>query len=411
MRGLPEALREHRGFVRQSPEARLAFPKPMVPKDRDPPPTSPRAHASTEAGAPRVAPLGPEEPAEHRASAPWNERRLVSVVVAVAALVGLYLAGPVLHVLLAVFAGILLAVLLDALASWLKRGLHTPRGWSLALAIGLVMVALSGAIWLMGPHLANQIAELGQRIPSAISTVKSLLMRHEWSRALLANVPDQLLPLGSSVFWNITGVFSTVLGAVVTVVVALFVGVYLAAEPEVYIEGTVRLLPPARRERGRKVLEALGHALRWWLAGRLAAMTAVGILTWIGLSLAGVPLSAALGLIAGLLSFVPFLGPVLGAIPALLVGLVQSPSLALVVLIVYTAVQSLESYLITPLIQERAVSVPPALPITAQVVLGVLFGLLGLMLATPLAVVLTVLVQMLYIEDVLGDTVKVLGQH
>jgi predicted PurR-regulated permease PerM len=373
-------------------------------------PTAPRPGPETVAGARRADRPWPEDPGGRRTSAPWNKHPLVAVAVALTVLIGLYLAGPVLHVLLAVFAGILLAVLLDALASWLRRGLRTPRPWSLALAIAAALAALGGAVWLTGPHLADQIAELGQRIPSAISAVKSFLMRYEWSRAWLANIPEQFLPL-SSVFWNITGAFSIFLGGVVTAVVALFVGVYLAVEPEVYIDGTLRLIPPARRARGREVLGALGHALRWWLIGRLAVMTAVGTLTWVGLSLAGIPVAAALGLIAGLLSFVPFLGPALGAVPALLVGLLQGPSQALVVLIVYTAVQSLEGYLITPLIQERAVSVPPVVPITAQVMLGVLFGVLGLVLATPLAVVVTVLVQMLYIEDVLGDTVKVLGEH
>lgn len=385
---------------------------PMSPKETDTTlPTAPGSHPETHATAPRVGNRCPEDLADRRASPSRNKYPSLAVGVALAMLLGLYLAGPVLHVLLGVFAGILIAVLLDAFASWLQQGLRIPRAWSLVLAIGTVLMALGGAVWLTGPHLADQIAELVQRIPNAISTVRSLLMRHDWSRALLANIPNQLLPLGPSVFWNITGVFSTVLGGVVTVIVALFVGVYVAVEPEVYIDGTLRLLPPVRRERGREVLEALGHALRWWLLGRLATMTMVGILTWWGLSLAGVPVAAALGLIAGLLSFVPFLGPVLAAVPAVLVALVQSPSQMLVVLVVYAAVQSLENYLFTPLIQERVVSVPPAVPITAQVLLGVLFGVLGLILATPLAVVITVLVQMLYIEDVLGDTVKVLGEH
>jgi predicted PurR-regulated permease PerM len=382
----------------------------MNPKEPDAaPPSAPPPGPDTVSGTRRADRPWPEDPGDRPASSP-NKHPLVAVAVALTVLIGLYFAGPVVHVLLAVFAGILLAVLLDALASWLKRGLRTPRPWSLALAIVTVLAALGAAVWLTGPDLADQIAELGRRIPSAISTVKSFLMRYEWSRAVLASIPERFLPLGS-VFWNITGAFSTVLGGLVTAVVALFVGVYLAAEPEVYVDGTLRLVPPARRARGREVLEALGHALRWWLIGRLAVMTAVGILTWVGLSLAGTPVAAALGLIAGLLSFVPFLGPVLGAVPALLVGLLQGPSQALVVLIVYTAVQSLEGYLITPVIQERAVSVPPVIPIIAQVMLGVLFGVWGLVLATPLAVVATVLVQMLYVEDMLGDTVKVLGEH
>jgi predicted PurR-regulated permease PerM len=145
--------------------------------------------------------------------------------------------------------------------------------------------------------------------------------------------------------------------------------------------------------------------------GRMASMTMVGLLTYIGLSLIGVPLSLALGIVTGILEFVPYLGPILALIPTVLVALLESPVLALYVMPVYGAVQFAESYLITPLISARAVSIPPAYLIMVQVVGGVLAGAIGVLLSEPLVVVIAIIVQMLYIEDTLGDSVRVMGER
>jgi len=190
----------------------------------------------------------------------------------------------------------------------------------------------------------------------------------------------------------------------------VIIGLYLAVRPLTYTEGVARLVPSEQRQRAGQVLAAMGHALRWWMVGRGASMLVVGILTALGLLLAGVPLFLSLGVIAGLFSFVPYIGPIAGAVPALLVAFTVSPVKALYVVLIFAGVQLLESNLITPLIQEQTVSIPPALLITAQVVAGVLAGILGVLLATPLAVTLTVAVQMLYVEDVLDEPVEVLGE-
>jgi predicted PurR-regulated permease PerM len=180
------------------------------------------------------------------------------------------------------------------------------------------------------------------------------------------------------------GLLSSALGFATFVFIILFVGVYGAADPQLYAGSAVRLIRPGARERGVEVLKTLGHALRLWLVGRILSMTVVAILTVIGLLIAGVPLAFTLGLIAGLLSFVPLMGPLVSSIPAILVGLSDSPMKAVWVIVVFCAVQFLETYFITPLIQKRAV-------------------------ATPLAVTAVVLVQMLYLEDRLGERVTIMG--
>jgi predicted PurR-regulated permease PerM len=153
----------------------------------------------------------------------------------------------------------------------------------------------------------------------------------------------------------------------------------------------------------REVLDAIGHVLQRWLVGQLVLMAIVGTITWIGLALLGVPFALPLALFAGLSEFVPYVGPIVAAIPAVLVGFAEGPHLALWVAGLYIAVQSIESYVLTPLIQQRAVYLPPALLLFSQVVLGVTAGPLGVIVATPLAAAGLVAVNKLYVEDVLGD--------
>jgi predicted PurR-regulated permease PerM len=199
--------------------------------------------------------------------------------------------------------------------------------------------------------------------------------------------------------------FGGVLGAIGNVVIILFVGIYFAASPQLYTSGIIKLIPQSKRGRARQVLNKIGHTLAQWLLGKSVSMLIVGTATSIGLSLLGVPLALILGIIAGLLDFVPYLGPVMAGVPAVLIAFSISPDLALYTVLLFTGVQLVEGYVLQPLIESRAVDLPPALTIVMQLVFGTLFGFAGVALATPLAAALKVLVQMLYVEDVLGDKV------
>ena len=314
-------------------------------------------------------------------------------------------------VLLILFAGVLLAVLIDGLARWLSR--HSPL--SRTVAVGVVLVVATGLIvaagWFLGPRIAEQGGTLAERLPETMGRVEGWLRQFGWGTAVAERMPDsasEAMPDGASL-GAVTTAFSTVLGAFTNMLIVLFVGIYVALHPSLYVNGLVHLVPKPHRARAREVLAALATGLRYWLLGRISSMAIVGALTAVGLMLFGIPLALTLGLIAALFSFVPYIGPILALVPALAVALGEGTQAVVTVLAIYLAVQFIESYLVTPLIQQRAVSMPPALLIASQVILGVLAGIVGVAVATPVVVVAVILVQMLYVEDVLGDEVEVMG--
>ena len=330
----------------------------------------------------------------------------VGIVVAWAAVV--YLIWRISQMLLVVFAAILVAVLLDGLARLVSDYTRLPQTLCLGLVVVVIVAGLLLAIVLAGPAVTDQISQLSERIPEAASRLKEMLAQSPWGRMLLERAPrpETLVPSATDILGQLSGVF----GVLTNLVVIVLIGLYLAISPSTYVSGLVRLLPKPARARGNEVLGYLGHSLRWWLVGRFSAMAAVGVLTTIGLEFIHMPLALGLGIIAGVLSFVPYIGPIASVIPAVLIALVEGPAMAFYVVVVYSVVQFLEGNIITPLIQRRVISLPPAILLAAQVLMGVLFGLFGILLATPLAVVIIIAIQMLYVQDVLGDSVQLLGE-
>jgi predicted PurR-regulated permease PerM len=351
------------------------------------------------------------------ASSPSNSivwrRPFQTLGLAVGFLVLAYVATQFIEVLFTVFAGILLAVFLAGAARELNEDILLPRPLALLLTI-IGLVGLVVGLWtLAGPDISEQINVLAALLPDAAerlaSQVRKSAQQYEWIQRFVD--PSQLLPPVSSVIGRVTNVFRGTLNILVNAFIILFIGIYGAAAPKPYVEGMVRLVPHAHRTRAREVVHALGRALRWWLVGRGIMMVIVGSLIALGLHLAGIPSPVALGLVAALCSFVPYLGPILSVLPALLVASVIGITEILYVLVVYGMVQLFESYLIAPLVQQQAVHIPPATVITAQFIGGIGAGAGGVLLATPLTIVLIVLIQMLYVEDVLGEEVSLLGEH
>lgn len=327
-------------------------------------------------------------------------RALIGVAVAVAILFGVWLFG---QSLLLFFGGVLIGVLFLGLAEILER--HTPLSirWALSIVLVLATVLLIGGGWLLAPRVYEQLSQLTQELQGVLDRLSTALERLPLSRQVLQRAQDFAIGPGSPVLGAVPDLATAILGVVSGAAIVLFLGIYLAYEPSLYVSGVVRLFPKAKRERTRQVMHEIGLTLRWWLIGRVIAMAAVGALATIGLWILGVPLALSLGLIAAALDFVPFIGPIVAAIPAVLLGYAEGLSTALWVIGLYVLVQAVEGYVVTPIVQQRTVSLPPALTLGALLIGGSLFGVLGVFLATPLAAALMVAVRMAYVEDVLDD--------
>lgn len=321
-------------------------------------------------------------------------RRKVSMIVFAVALLAILIVAP--DIPLMVFAAILLAVFLRGGGDFIAARLGIGQMLGLAaFAVLLVVVAVAVGM-LAAPLIAGQAQELAERIPQAGQALADHIRSYSWGPDLLDQIrPEGLLRSGGS---GVASAVAGTFGAFGNLVILLIVGIYFAIDPKPYHRGLTLLFAPSLRPRVQVVLLATVRTLKRWLAAQLLAMATVGVLTGIGLWIVGIPLAPMLGLIAGLLAFIPTIGPILSMIPGLLLAFAIGPDAVLWALAVYLAVQALESYLITPIVQREMVSLPPALTITVQLLLGVLFGLIGLALATPMAAAGLTLVSMLYVD-------------
>lgn len=307
--------------------------------------------------------------------------------------------------LLLVFAGILFGVFLHTLAGLVGRVTHLPRRGSLALGVLLLAVLLVLVGMVLVPSVASQADQLVEGLPQSVAQLEQWLSRYSWGERLIQRSPfagEPDFPTFDALS-RLTGTFSTLFSLLTNLVFILFIGLFTAIDPASYREGIVGLVPQKGRARAREVLTRVWSALQGWLLGKLLAMFLIALLTGVGLMVLGMPFALTLGLLAGLLEFIPFVGPILAAIPAVLVAFTEGPWRALHVALLYLVIQQLEGNLITPLVYKRTVALPPVLTLAAVLVMGTLFGFLGLFVAAPLLAILLVLVRTLYKQDVLGD--------
>jgi predicted PurR-regulated permease PerM len=307
-------------------------------------------------------------------------------------------------VVLLIFCGCLAAIFLRSLADFVTARVSVSNGLALSLVLATLVLIAGLMIYFVGQPLVDQMTELAEKAPRALRTLRDQGAETRWGKWLLNEAPQSMddLPVPKdSLAQHASNAAGTTMSGLAGLLVIIFISLYLAFDAERYVAGTVRLVPPRRRERLREVLTEVGTALRWWLLGKIISMILVGAATTLGLWLLEVPLAFALGILAALLTFIPNFGPIVSAIPALLLALVESPLVAAYVIVLYVGIQFVESYLITPLIQQRAVSLPPVMTISAQIAMGILFGGLGVIAATPLTAALLVFVKRLYVEDVL----------
>jgi len=304
------------------------------------------------------------------------------------------------QVLVLAFGGVVVAVVLRNMAAPVQHYLRVSDHWAL-LIVTLGLLALAGAFFIFfGALAADQFSALLDEIPGAVVSSRKWLQSYtegRWFLALLGHTP---VPTGETLLQALP-LAGGVLGGLGEALLVLLIGVYLAADPNAYVRGIVRLFPPHRRIRVSHIMNAIAASLQRWLLGMALDMLFVGIVSGVLLWLVGVPLPFALGVLTGLSVFVPYIGPTIATLPGLLLALSVSPTLALYAAIVYAVALFLEGNVTQPLLQRWAVSLSPVLNLLAIVAFGIIFGLWGAVLATPMAVALTVLVRMAYVEDLL----------
>lgn len=339
------------------------------------------------------------------ASRPHNVVKTAFTVAAVLVL-GL-LVWKLTEVWVLVFAATLFAIILRSIAYQVEN--HTPIAspWSLVLAIGLM--ALLGAVFmlLLGFQIKEQFANLFEQLPQYVANIGDQLGISDLEQQVAEQMEAAFTDAG--LLGLATEYTASTISALTSLVLILIIGIYLAANPQHYLNGVLKLVPPSYTDRIKNTLINIANALRRWLAGQLVIMLIVGTLISIGLTVIGLPSALALGFLAGVAEFIPILGPILAAAPAILIAFSEDRQTLFWVIGLFIAVQQLESYLIMPMVQKKAVHLPPVLTILSIVGFGILLGLPGIVMAAPLAVTLMVAVERLYVRETLHKNVNVPG--
>jgi predicted PurR-regulated permease PerM len=346
-----------------------------------------------EVALPEGAPCGGGKPAPAAAAIP---RTLVSLSLVTLGVLFLWLTLPV---DLVIFAGVLLAICLRRAADDASRAFGLPVAGAIAAIVCAALAFFAFFGWFFAQQIASQVDQLSRQLPAAVQKVGEMIGPVLSQHFDFSKIQTSPIAIVEGFFGAATNVVEVIGG----VVMMLFLGLYFAIEAELYTRGLLRLVPPARRGRAAEIMRETASAIWYWILGRFFAMAALGMLSGMGLWLIGVPAPVALGILAGILTFVPYLGAVVSAVPSVLMAAAVNVHLAIYVVVLYAALHAFEAYVLVPMVQRRIVHLPPALALSAQVLLGVLGGFLGVLLATPLLAVGIVIVRMAYVEDVLGD--------
>jgi predicted PurR-regulated permease PerM len=352
--------------------------------------------------------------------------RATSLVVGV--LLALVLMWVAREIVLTAFIGLLFGLAVSSGARQLAR-LHIPRGLAAAIVVFGFIAILGGIVALVAPALSEQVSELRTRLPEAVDRLQTWVNDRPGLADIIlgghraapipasavappaadsanASVPSLRQRVGEAL-GGATHYLFPFLTSTVTVVVGIFVvmvlSIYIGADPKLYHRGLMHLFPHGSRKRLGIVLSRVATVLRKWLVTQLIAMIVIGVATTVALLLLRVKAAFALGVIAGLLEFIPTIGPILSAVPGIAMGIVDSPQKALWVAVAYLLIQQLEGHLLIPMLMKEGIDLPPALTIVAQGVMALLFGFLGLLVAVPMLAAGLVFVKLLYVEPIIGD--------
>ncbi|MEQ1510889.1 MAG: AI-2E family transporter [Sphingopyxis sp.] len=323
-----------------------------------------------------------ETPGPNEMRDPFVRQELLRAAIWVGMAVGVALLWILAQPILLIVAGIVFATMLDGGTRLLGRILPVGRGWRLAIIL-LVLIGLFG--WtanFAGNQLAGQIAELQRVLFQQIDRAMAWGRGHGFEG--LAFDPEQALQYLAGSVGRVTAAVGTVLGGLTNIIMIIVLGLFFSMEPRLYERGVAWLLPMAGREHFYDVSAEVGATLRRLMAGRLLGMLVEGVATWLLLAAYDIPMAALLGIITGILVFIPNIGAIFSGLLMVLVGFSVGPNAGLYAIAVYFIVQTIDGYVIVPMVAKRTVDLAPALVLGAQLLFGALFGILGLALADPI---------------------------
>lgn len=330
------------------------------------------------------------EPEEARMDSPPRESRSFTgrVVMTIALCALAFAIWRLIDALLLLSSAILLAVALRGVSMRLNRLTRGPLGLSLGLVVFGLTTAVAGALWLFGRQIALQYDEIVARVPIAVGALIEAARAHPLGHYLVIGLEGTGAgSVGTMIAGALSRLVTASLSGVAYIALVFFGGLYLAAEPERYSTGFLRLLPPGRRPVFAQFLADCTRILRRWLLGQLVVMLTIGTLSGCGLWLLGIDAAFALGITGGLLCFVPYVGAILAAVPAVLMAFAQSPADAVYVTLLFMGVHFVEGNFVTPIVEDRSVSLPPVISIFSTLVFSILFGPASVMVAVPVTIV------------------------
>jgi predicted PurR-regulated permease PerM len=352
----------------------------------------------------------PVKKADGLPSVPGRTGSVAIATVTIVAIVGIaWLLVKLTSFLLLVFAALVLAAIFSAMTDRLVRWTGMKRGFALALSVVSLLTLFIAVFAMFGTQLADEFDTIRESIPPALKALQGLLQQIGLGEPAQKLVDESAGDL--SRYAAQAGGYVLTIGNGVADFVLVFVGaIFIAGDPAVYRRGLLLLIPRRGEATAAAAIDDASNGLRGWMVGQAISSVVVAGFTWAGLALLGVPASGGLGLIAGLLDVIPMVGPIIAAVPAVLLAFTVSPVTALWTVGLFLLVQQLQGNFLQPMIQKQAVDVPPAVLLFAVVAAGSLFGFLGVLLAAPLTVVIYVMVQRIYVKALLGKDIKVAGQ-
>jgi predicted PurR-regulated permease PerM len=306
-----------------------------------------------------------------------------------------------------VFVGALLvAMLLELVSEPLIRWCRLSEGLALAIAGILILLVIAGSSYLFGTQLTSELQDVFNRADTAIKAISDEVHHSQLGRMALSHLGGGSFSL-TSLLGSLVKLSAHLVEAAIFTVAA---GIYLAAQPALYRNGAAQLFPPRQRPLVDETIIDIGRALRLWLLGQAIQMALIAALTTVAVWIIGLPSPLALGAIAGLAEFIPYLGPILASIPAVLVAITSGFFPALWTIVAYLIIHQIEGNLIVPMVQRRLVFVPPAVLLLSIVAVTEIYGTIGIIFAAPITVIIFVAVKKLYVRDSLGEPTELPGE-